>query len=130
MPPGVRDEIVRSGARRQTGIPSSSGYNVSVMTSALAIFPHCCGLWSAALAANAIVETVCSLTNDTPGNDWHSVAVSSDGSCDVEQGLISSFPVHVDEGKWEAVQGLPINNFSRSKIDAPVAELSAGKIAR
>src|SRR5919109_2558906 len=45
------------------------------------------GLSSAGSAANAIVDTVCSLTNDTPGNDWHSVAVCSDGSYDVEQGL-------------------------------------------
>jgi malate dehydrogenase len=81
------------------------------------------GLSSAGSAANAIIDTVCSLRNDTPGDDWHSVAVSSDGSYDVEKGLISSFPVRVRDGKWEIVQGLPINDFSRSKIDASVAEL-------
>ena len=81
------------------------------------------GLSSAGSAANAIVDTVSSLRNDTSGDDWHSVAVCSDGSYDVEKGLISSFPVRLRSGKLEIVQGLPINDFSRSKIDASVAEL-------
>ena len=81
------------------------------------------GLSSAGSAANAVVDTVCSLINDTPASNWHSVAVCSDGSYDVEQGLISSFPVRVRGGQWEIVQGLPINDFSRTKIDASVAEL-------
>jgi malate dehydrogenase len=85
------------------------------------------GLSSAGSAANAVVDTVFSLTNDTPGNDWHSVAVCSDGSYDVERGLISSFPVRVRGGKWEIVQGVPINDFSRTKIDASVAELKEEK---
>ena len=81
------------------------------------------GLSSAGSAANAIIDTVGFLTNDTPGGDWHSVAVCSDGSYDVEKGLISSFPVRVRARKWEIVQGLPINDFSRAKINASVAEL-------
>lgn len=81
------------------------------------------GLSSAGSAANAIVDTVNSLTNDTPNNDWHSVAVCSDGSYEVEKGLMSSFPFRVRSGKLEIVQGLPINDFSRAKIDASVAEL-------
>jgi malate dehydrogenase len=85
------------------------------------------GLSSAGSAANAVVDTVFSLTNDTPGNDWHSVAVCSDGSYDVEKGLISSFPIHVRGGKWEIVQRVPINYFSRAKIDASVAELEEEK---
>jgi malate dehydrogenase len=85
------------------------------------------GLSSAGSAANAVVDTVFSLTNDAPGDDWHSVAVCSDGSYGVEQGLISSFPVRVRSGKWEIVQGLPINEFSRTKIDASVAELKQEK---
>jgi len=85
------------------------------------------GLSSAASAANAVVNTVFSLTNDTPDNNWHSVAVCSDGRYDVEKGLISSFPVRVRSGKWEIVQGLPINDFSRAKIDASVAELKQEK---
>ena len=85
------------------------------------------GLSSAGSAANAVVDTVFSLINDTPGNDWHSVAVCSDGSYDVEKGLVSSFPVHVRGGKCEIVQGVPINDFSRTKIDASIAELKEEK---
>jgi malate dehydrogenase len=81
------------------------------------------GLSSAGSAANAVVDTVFSLTNDTPDKNWHSVAVCSDGSYDVEKGLISSFPVRVRGGKCEIVQGVPINDFSRTKIDASIAEL-------
>ena len=81
------------------------------------------GLSSAGSAANASIDTVRFLTNDTPGGDWHSVAVCSDGSYDVEKELISSFPVRVRGGKWEIVQDLPINDFSRAKINASVAEL-------
>lgn len=85
------------------------------------------GFSSAGSAANAIVDTVSSLINDTPADDWHSVAVCSDGSYGVEQNLISSFPVRVRSGKWEIVQGLPINDFSRGKIDASVKELQEEK---
>src|SRR5881394_4327487 len=81
------------------------------------------GLSSAGSAANAVVDTVFSLTNNTPANNWHSVAVCSDGSYGVEKGLISSFPVRLRGGKWEIVQGVPINDFSHAKIDASVAEL-------
>src|SRR6266853_854560 len=85
------------------------------------------GLSSAGSAANAIVDTVSSLRNDTAGDDWHSVAVCSDGSYDVEEGLISSFPVRVRGEKWKIVQKLPINDFSRDKIDKSVAELKEEK---
>jgi malate dehydrogenase len=85
------------------------------------------GLSSAGSAANAVVDTVRFLTNDTPANDWHSVAVCSDGSYNVEKDLISSFPVLVRAGQWEIVQKLPINEFSRDKIDRSVAELKEEK---
>jgi malate dehydrogenase len=85
------------------------------------------GLSSAGSAANAIVDTVRFLTNDTPGDDWHSVAVCSDGSYKVEKDLISSFPVRVRGGKWEIVQNVPLNEFSRDKIDKSVAELKEEK---
>src|SRR5215813_6117567 len=85
------------------------------------------GLSSAGSAANAVVDTVVSLTTDTPAENWHSVAVCSDGSYSVEKGLISSFPTRVRGGKWEIVQGVPLNDFSRSKIDASVAELKEEK---
>jgi malate dehydrogenase len=85
------------------------------------------GLSSAGSAANAVVDSVSSLINDTPDDDWHSVAVCSGGSYGVEQGLISSFPVRVHAGKCQIVQGLGINDFSRAKIDASVAELKEEK---
>jgi malate dehydrogenase len=81
------------------------------------------GLSSAGSAANAIVDTVRFLTNETPQDDWHSVAVYSDESYNVDKDLISSFPVRVRNGKWEIIQKLPINDFSRAKIDESVAEL-------
>jgi malate dehydrogenase len=81
------------------------------------------GLSSAGSAANAIIDTVRTLCTDTVANDWRSVAVRSDGSYGVAEGLISSFPVRVKGNKWEIVQGVPLNEFSRSKVDASVAEL-------
>ena len=68
-----------------------------------------------------------SLTTDTEPNDWHSVAVCSDGSYGVEQGLICSFPIRGNGRKWEIVQGVPINEFSRSRIDVSVGELKEEK---
>jgi malate dehydrogenase len=85
------------------------------------------GLSSAASAANAVVDTVRSLTNDTPANDWHSVALCSVGSYSVEKDLISSFPIRVRGGKLEIVQNLPVNDFSRDKIDKSVGELKEEK---
>lgn len=81
------------------------------------------GLSSAASAANAVVDSVRSIIEPTASGDWHSVALCSDGSYGVEKGLISSFPIRSDGKKLEIVQGLPINDFSRAKIDATVNEL-------
>ncbi len=85
------------------------------------------GLSSAASAANAVVDTVRSLTSKTPETDWYSVAVCSDGSYNVEKGLISSFPIRSEGGKWEIVQGVSLNDFSRAKIEASVNELKEEK---
>jgi malate dehydrogenase len=85
------------------------------------------GLSSAGSAANAIIDTVVSLTTDTSGDDWHSVAVCADGSYDVEKGLIASYPIRVRGGKWEIAQNLSLNEFSRQKIDASIAELKEEK---
>jgi malate dehydrogenase len=85
------------------------------------------GLSSAGSAANAIIDTVRSLTSETPKEDWTSVAVCSDGSYGVEEGLICSFPVRASGNKWEIVQGVPLNEFSRSKLDTSVAELKEEK---
>ncbi len=81
------------------------------------------GLSSAASAANAVVDTVRSLTNATASNDWHSVAVCSDGTYGVDKSLIASFPIQSDGKKWTVVRDVPINDFSRGKIDASIAEL-------
>ncbi len=85
------------------------------------------GSSSAASAANAIVDTVRSLTTDTKSGDWNSVAVCSDGSYGVEEGLISSFPIQSSGGKWKIVQDVPLNDFSRAKVDASVNELKEEK---
>ncbi len=81
------------------------------------------GASSAASAANAIVHTVKSLAEPTPASDWHSVCLCSDGSYGVESGLISSFPFRTEGGKARIVEGVPVNEFSRAKIDASVNEL-------
>jgi malate dehydrogenase len=82
------------------------------------------GSSSAASGAYAALATVRSLITPTPAGDWHSVAVCSDGSYGIEEGLIASMPIRtIENGKWEVVQGLPIDAFSREKIDASVTEL-------
>jgi malate dehydrogenase len=85
------------------------------------------GLSSAASAANAVIDTVRSLTTDTPGDDWHSVALCSNGEYGVEKNLIASFPTRLKNGKVEVVTGVPVNEFSRRKIDASVNELKEEK---
>ena len=81
------------------------------------------GQSSAASAANAAVDHVHDWVTGTPAGDWTSAAVMSDGSYGVPEGLISSFPVTSSGGEWEIVQGLPVDDFSRARIDASVAEL-------
>jgi malate dehydrogenase len=82
------------------------------------------GASSAASAANAAIDTVRSLTNPTPEGEWNSVCVASDGSYDTKEGLITSFPVRSDGENWEIVQGVPVNDFAREKIDVSVNELA------
>jgi malate dehydrogenase len=82
------------------------------------------GASSAASAANAAVDTVRTLVTPTPAGDWYSVAICSDGSYGVEKGLMSSFPIRTTSSGREIVQGVPINDFSRQKIDLSVNELS------
>lgn len=81
------------------------------------------GASSAGSAANAIVDSVVSLTVATPGDDWHSVALCSDGSYDVPAGLICSFPTRCDGNQVEIVPDVPLNPFAESKLKASVAEL-------
>jgi malate dehydrogenase len=82
------------------------------------------GASSAASAASATVDSARDWLRGTAPGDWTSMAVVSDGSYGVAEGLISSFPVTTTDGDWEIVQGLDINDFSRSRIDASAAELS------
>jgi malate dehydrogenase len=86
------------------------------------------GASSAASAANAVVDSVRSIIEPTPTGDWHSVCICSDGSYGVEKGLISSFPLRSTGQKLEVVQGLPINEFSRARIDATVNELKEERV--
>lgn len=85
------------------------------------------GLSSAASAANAIVDSVRSVTEPTAEGDWHSLCICSDGSYGVEKGLISSLPMRNTGGELTIVQDVPINEFSRAKIDATVNELKEEK---
>ena len=81
------------------------------------------GSSSAASAASAAIDHVRDWTRGT-GGEWVSMAVRSDGSYDVEEGLISGFPCTCANGEWQIVEGLEIDEFSRERIDASVAELA------
>jgi malate dehydrogenase len=81
------------------------------------------GASSAASAANAAIDHVRTWADGTPADDWVSMAVCSDGSYGVPQGLISSFPVTASGHEWSIVQGLDLDEFSRNRIDASVGEL-------
>ena len=82
------------------------------------------GASSAASAANAAIDHIRSWTLGTPEGDWVSMAVPSDGSYGVPEGLISSFPCVCRDGSYEIVQGLDIDDYSRAKIDASAGELA------
>ena len=81
------------------------------------------GASSAASAANATVEHMRDWVRGTPEGDWVSMSVPSDGSYGVPEGLISSFACTVSDGAYQIVRELEVNDFSRGKIDASVAEL-------
>ncbi|OBJ17923.1 malate dehydrogenase [Mycobacterium sp. 1245499.0] len=81
------------------------------------------GASSAASAASATVDAARSWLLGSPEGDWVSMAVYSDGSYDVPEGIVSSFPVTTKDGNWSIVQGLEIDEFSRGRIDKTTAEL-------
>jgi malate dehydrogenase len=87
------------------------------------------GSSSAASAASATIDAARDWLHGSAEGDWVSMAVCSDGSYGVPEGLISSFPVTTSNGDWSIVQGLEINEFSRGRIDASVAELADEKEA-
>lgn len=82
------------------------------------------GASSAASAASATIDAAHDWLLGTPKDDWVSMAVISDGSYGVPEGLISSFPVTTENGNWTIVQGLEINDFSRARIDKTTGELA------
>jgi malate dehydrogenase len=82
------------------------------------------GASSAASAANAAIDHVHDWVLGTPDGDWASMAVPSDGSYGVDEGLISGAPCSCSGGEWNLVEDLEIPDFSRERIDATVAELT------
>jgi malate dehydrogenase len=81
------------------------------------------GLSSAASAASAAIDHVRDWALGTPGDDWVSMAVPADGSYGIKEGVIYSFPCRCAKGKYEIVQGLPVSDFSRGRMDATDKEL-------
>ena len=81
------------------------------------------GSSSAASAASATIDAARDGLTGTPEDDWVSMAVRSDGSYGIPEGIVYSYPVTTRNGDWEIVQGLDINDFSRGKMDATAAEL-------
>jgi malate dehydrogenase len=82
------------------------------------------GSSSAASAASATIDAARDWLQGSPEGDWVSMAVYSDGSYDVPEGLMYSFPVTTDNGRWEIVQGLEVNDFSRGRMEATANELA------
>ncbi|MFG1707228.1 malate dehydrogenase [Nonomuraea sp. M3C6] len=109
----VAAEQVESGWLRETFIPTVAKRGAAIIEAR--------GASSAASAANAAIDHVYDWVN---GTDWTSAAIVSDGSYGVPEGLVSSFPVRAAGGKFEIIQGLEIDAFSRERIDASVRELA------
>ena len=101
----LRDEFIPTVAKRGAAIIEARGAS------------------SAASAANAAIDHVRDWIDGTPEGDWTSAAVVSDGSYGVAEGILSGFPVVSTGGRFEIVQGLDVDTFSRERIDASVAEL-------
>jgi malate dehydrogenase len=87
------------------------------------------GASSAASAASATIDHTRDWLRGSPDGDWLSMAIASDGSYGVPEGLMSSFPVRTMDGSYQIVQGLEIDDFSRSRIDASAKELSDERAA-
>ncbi|PKZ64007.1 malate dehydrogenase [Gordonia terrae] len=105
------DDFIPTVARRGTAIIEARGSS------------------SAASAANATIDHVHDWVLGTRPGDWTSVALPSPGVYGVPEGLVCSFPVRSVDGRWQIVEGLDINDFSRARIDASVAELQSEREA-
>ncbi|CAN7432368.1 malate dehydrogenase [Mycolicibacterium frederiksbergense] len=107
----LADDFIPTVARRGTAIIEARGAS------------------SAASAANGAIDHIDDWVHGTPDGDWTSVALPSPGVYGIEEGLVCSFPCRSREGRWEIVENLDINAFSRARIDASVAELRAERDA-
>jgi len=87
------------------------------------------GASSAASAANGAIEHIHDWVMGTPADDWTSMAVPTDGSYGIPEGLIYSFPVTCSNGDYQIVQGLEIDAFSREKMEATLKELQEEQAA-
>ncbi|WP_436763772.1 malate dehydrogenase [Streptosporangium sp. V21-05] len=114
----IAAELVDEAWLRDTFIPTVAKRGAAIIEAR--------GASSAASAANAAIDHVFDWVN---GTAWTSAAIPSDGSYGVSEGLISSFPVSSRDGKWEIIQGLEIDAFSRERIDATVRELEEERSA-
>ena len=101
----LADDFIPTVARRGTAIIEARGAS------------------SAASAANGAIDHIDDWLHGTPDGDWTSVALPSPGVYGIDEGLVCSFPCRSRDGRWEIVEGLDINAFSRARIDASVAEL-------
>ena len=79
--------------------------------------------WLTTVARNAAIDHVRDWVHGTPAGDWVSMAVPSDGSYGVPEGVLAGFPVTTAGGAYTIVEGLEIDAFSRARIDASAAEL-------
>jgi malate dehydrogenase len=111
----IVDQIGEPSWVADTFIPTVAGRGAAIIEAR--------GVSSAASAASAAIDHVHTWVHGTPPGDWTSAGVVSDGSYGVPAGLICSFPVTASDGRYEIVQGLAIDAFSRERIDASVREL-------
>ncbi|MGC4932123.1 malate dehydrogenase [Gordonia sp. DT30] len=103
----LTDDFIPTVARRGTAIIEARGAS------------------SAASAANATIDHVRDWVLGTPADDWTSVALPSTGAYGIRPGLVSSVPARSVDGRWQVVEGLEINAFSRARIENSVAELES-----
>lgn len=109
-------DVVEEAWYRETFIPSVQQRGAAIIEAR--------GSSSAASAANAAVDHIRDWMAGTPDGDWVSMAVPSDGSYGIQEGLIYSFPVTCKAGAYSIVQDLPVDDFSRERMDATMQELS------
>ena len=108
-------ELVDDGWYKETFIPTVQKRGAAIIEAR--------GASSAASAANAAIDHFASWELGTAPGDWVSMAIPSDGSYGIEEGLIYSFPCTCESGEYKIVQGLEIDEYSREKMDATMAEL-------